>query len=263
MKGIILAGGSGRRLEALTRITNKHLLPVYDKPMIYYAVEQFAAASLDGIMIVAGGNHAGEFLRLLGNGSSFGLRHLDYAYQEGTGGIAQALGLAEYYADGEPIAVMLGDNIFEYSVAPIIERFQERPYGAHLALTEVENPGEYGVAVMEGERIVHIVEKPKDPPSRLIVTGLYCYDARVFEFVRDLVPSARGELELTDVNNRYVELGDVRYERLPGYWADCGESVDALLKAADLVHARGANKPWPQQPLAVTDPRARVGDAID
>lgn len=245
MKGIILAGGSGRRLDALTRITNKHLLPVYDKPMIYYAVEQFAAANLDRIMIVTGGQHAGEFLRLLGNGSEFGLRHLDYAYQERAGGIAEALGLAEHFAAGGPVAVMLGDNIFEYSVAPVLRRFERSPRGAHLLLARVEDPSAYGVVAMEGDRIVRIVEKPADPPSDLIAAGLYCYDARVFDFVRTLVPSGRGELELTDVNNRYVELGEVTYEMLRGYWADCGESVDALLNAGNLVRAKGANKPPP------------------
>lgn len=245
MRGIILAGGSGQRLHPLTRVTNKHLLPVYDRPMIYYAIEQLASAGLDRIMIVTGGNHAGEFLRLLGNGSAFGLRHLDYAYQERAGGIAEALGLAEYFAGGEPVVVLLADNIFERSVAPIVRRFRSDPRGARLVLAEVDNPGAYGVAVMEGGRLVRIVEKPADPPSRLAVTGLYLYDSRVFEMVKTLTPSGRGELEITDVNNRYLELGELSYELVEGYWADCGESFDMFLRANNLVAERGANKAGP------------------
>lgn len=242
MKGVILAGGSGKRLDPLTRITNKHLLPVYDRPMIYYAIEQFAGAGIERIMIVTGGNHAGEFLRLLGSGAAFGLRHLDYAYQEGAGGIAEALGLAEYFVDGDPVAVLLGDNIFEYRVAPILERFRARPRGARIALAEVDNPREYGVAMFDGDRLVRIVEKPSVPPSRLAVTGLYLYDGRVFDFIHALTPSQRGELEITDVTNRYLELGELEYERIEGYWADCGESVESLLRAGNLVATRGANK---------------------
>jgi len=242
VKGIILAGGSGQRLSPLTRVTNKHLLPVYDRPMIYYAVEQLADAGLDRIMIVTGGNHAGEFLRLLGSGSQFGLRHLDYAYQERAGGIAEALGLTEYFAGGDPVVVLLGDNIFEYSIAPIVDRFRSSPVGARLVLAEVSNPQEYGVAVMDGNRLVRIVEKPAEPPSNVVVTGLYLYDAGVFEVVKTLKPSARGELELTDVNNRYLQEGRLSYEVAPGYWADCGESIDTLLEVNNLVAKRGANK---------------------
>ena len=242
MKGIILAGGTGSRLDPLTRITNKHLLPVFDRPMIYFAVEQLAGAGIDRIMIVTGGNHAGEFLRLLGNGSAFGLRHMDYAYQDRPGGIAEALGLCEWFAAGDPVVVLLGDNVFEHSVAPIVAAFRERPIGARLALAEVDNPAAYGVALMEGGRLVRIVEKPKDPPSRLVVTGLYCYDARVFDMVRTLKPSGRGELEITDVNNAYLDLGELGYDVLDGYWADCGESIDMLFRAGRLVAERGANK---------------------
>jgi len=245
MRGIILAGGTGQRLDPLTRITNKHLLPVYDRPMIYYAIEQVAGAGLDRIMIVTGGNHAGEFLRLLGNGSRFGLRHLDYAYQDKAGGIAEALGLAEFFAGGEPVAVLLGDNVFEFSIADAVARFAADPRGARIFLTEVDNPGAYGVAEMRGEKLVRIVEKPKDPPSKLVATGLYCYDSRVFEMVKALKPSGRGELELTDVNNSYLQLGALRHERLVGYWADCGESFETLLRANNLVAERGANKPLP------------------
>ena len=242
MKGIILAGGSGTRLDPLTRITNKHLLPVYDRPMIYYPIEQLVGAGIDRIMIVTGGNHAGEFLRLLGNGRSFGLKHLDYAYQDRAGGIAEALGLTEYFAGGEPVVVVLGDNIFERSIAPIVNRFRERPRGALIALAEVDNPGSYGVAEMHDGRLVRIVEKPKNASSRLAVTGVYLYDSRVFDFVRELRPSGRGELEITDVNNRFLELGELGHELLEGYWADCGESIDMLLRANNLVASKGANK---------------------
>lgn len=243
MKGVILAGGSGSRLYPLTRVTNKHLLPVYDRPMIYYGVEQLVSAGIDRIMIVTGGNHAGEFLRLLGNGSAFGLRHLDYAYQERAGGIAEALGLAEYFVGGEAVVVLLGDNIFEHSIAPIVQRFRVKPHGARIVLSKVPNASAYGVAVMDGEHVVRIVEKPADPPSDLAVTGLYLYDPTVFDMVRELEPSGRGELEITDVNNRYLALGALVPERMHGYWADCGESIEMLHRANRLVAERGANKP--------------------
>jgi glucose-1-phosphate thymidylyltransferase len=244
VKGVILAGGSGQRLHPLTRITNKHLLPVYDRPMIYFAVQALANAGLDRIMIVTGGNHAGEFLRLLGNGAEFGLRHLDYAYQEHPGGIAQALGLAEHYAAGDAVVVLLGDNIFEYSIRPIVERFQARPTGARVVLAEVDDPRSYGVAEFEGERLVRVVEKPRETSSHWIVTGLYLYDGRVFDVVRTLKPSGRGELELTDVNNHYLGEDRLEHEKVRGYWADCGESIAKLHAAGDLVAARGANKPF-------------------
>src|SRR5258708_4581343 len=243
MRGIILAGGTGQRLDPLTRITNKHLLPIYDRPMIHYAVEQMAGAGIDRIMIITGGNHAGEFLRLLGNGSQFGLRHLDYAYQERAGGIAQALGLAEFFAGGEPVVVLLGDNIFEYSISGAVKRFAADPRGARVVLAEVDNPAAYGVAEMRDGALIRIVEKPTVPPSRLAVTGLYCFDQQVFDIVKTLTPSGRGELELTDVNNRYLELGQLQHEQARGYWADCGESFDMLLRANNLVAERGANKP--------------------
>ena len=242
MRGIILAGGTGSRLEPLTQITNKHLLPVYDRPMIYFAIEQLAGAGIDRIMIVTGGNHAGEFLRLLGNGSKFGLRHLDYAYQERPGGVAEALGLCRWFAAAEPVAVLLADNIFEYSIGPLVRRFEERPQGALVGVVEVENPEAYGVAILEGERLVRIVEKPKPAPSRLVVPGLNLYDRGVFDVVSELRPSARGELEITDVNNHYIDRGLLRYERLAGYWADCGESIETLFRAGRLVAERGANK---------------------
>jgi glucose-1-phosphate thymidylyltransferase len=242
VKGIVLAGGFGRRLEPLTRVTNKHLLPVYDRPMVYYPIEQLVGAGIDQIMIVTGGNHAGEFLRLLGNGAAFGLKHLDYAYQERPGGIAEALGLAEHFAADGPVAVVLGDNIFERSLAPFVDRFRASPRGARIALAAVDNPSSYGVAEMQDGKLVRVVEKPSDPPSRLAVTGFYLYDARVFDFVKELRPSQRSELEITDVNNRYLELGELGYDTIDGYWADCGESIDMLLRAGNLVAAHGANK---------------------
>lgn len=211
--------------------------------MIYYAIEQLAGAGIDRIMIVTGGNHAGEFLRLLGNGSEFGLKHLDYAYQERAGGIAEALGLAEHFTGGEPVAVLLADNIFEYSVAPAVRGFRARPRGARILLAHVENASSYGVGVMHDGKLVRIVEKPSEPPSDLAVTGLYLYDARVFDHIRSLSPSPRGELEITDVNNRYLEEGELDFEIVRGYWADCGESVDMLLRANNFVAQRGANKP--------------------
>ncbi len=242
MKGIILAGGTGSRLLPLTTITNKHLLPIYDKPMIFYPIETLVAAGITEIMIVTGGNHAGEFLRLLGNGAAFGLRHLDYAYQERPGGIAEALGLAEHFAGGGPVAVILGDNIFERSLAPIVDRYRKSARGARIALAEVDNPSSYGVAEMANGRLVRIVEKPQAPPSRFAVTGFYLYDERVFDFVKQLRPSQRSELEITDVNNRYLELGELEHDAIEGYWADCGESIDMLLRASNLVAKHGANR---------------------
>lgn len=194
-------------------------------------------------MVVTGGNHAGEFLRLLGSGAAFGLKHLDYAYQERAGGIAEAIGLAEHFAAGDDVAVLLGDNIFEFSIAPVADRFRSQRHGARLVLAEVEDPRAYGVAAFDRDgRLARIVEKPAEPPSRFAVTGLYFYDGRVFDIVRTLKPSARGELELTDVNNRYLELGAVDHEVVPGYWADCGESLDMLFRASTLVASHGANK---------------------
>ena len=243
MKGIILAGGTGTRLYPLTRITNKHLLPVYDRPMIYHGVQCLVGAGIEQILVVVGGNHPGEFLPLLGNGSQFGLRHLDYTYQEHAGGIAEALGLAEHFAAGERVCVLLADNIFEYSIAAAVRRFEQQDRGARLLLTTVDHPEHYGVARFDGDRLVEIVEKPATPPSDLIVVGCYLYDAEVFDIVRTLKPSARSELEITDVNNAYLHRGTLAWDRLSGYWADCGESFDALLNAQQLVASRGVNKP--------------------
>lgn len=242
MKGIVLAGGSGSRLYPLTRITNKHLLPVYNKPMVYYAVELLVAAGIDRVLVVTGGNHAGEFLPMLGNGTDFGLKHIDYAYQERPGGIAQALALARHFANGGSVCVLLADNVFEYSIAETLIRFDGQGSGARVLLAEVDHPGEYGVPVFHGDRIVRIDEKPANPKSPYAVTGCYFYDHDVFDIVYGLTPSGRGELEITDVNNEYVARGKLEYEIVSGFWVDCGESFDAYLRAQNLVAARGANK---------------------
>lgn len=245
VKGIILAGGTGSRLDTLTRITNKHLLPVYDRPMIHFAIEQLVGAGIDRIMIVTGGNHAGDFLRLLGNGSSFGLRHIDYTYQEQAGGIAQALGLCEWFAAGDPVAVLLGDNIFEHSLAPVVDGFRKNPTGATLVLAEVPDPEAYGVAEFKDGKVVRIHEKPAVAPSNLVSTGFYLYESTVFSMVRTLKPSRRGELELEDINNSFIARDAATFRRVPGYWADCGGSIQHLHRASVLVERSGANKPWP------------------
>lgn len=236
MKGVVLAGGLGTRLRPLTLVTNKHLLPVYDRPMISYPIEKLVEAGIEDILIVTGGAHAGDFLRLLGNGRQFGLKHLNYTYQEGEGGIAEALSLAEHFADGEPIVVILGDNLFEDSLAGPIRRYQEQGTGATILLKEVDDPERFGVAELDGDRIVRIVEKPRVPPSRYAVTGVYLYDARVFDIVRTLEPSARGELEITDVNNRYLEWGELHCEFLDGWWTDAG-TFESLHRASVLVRS--------------------------
>lgn len=240
MKGVVLAGGLGTRLLPMTRVTNKHLLPVYDRPMIYYPLQQLVHAGIQDILVVTGGDSAGDFLKLLRNGHDFGLEHLRYAYQEGEGGIAEALGLAEYFAAGEPVAVILGDNIFQDRLAPAIEAFRDDPAGAMIMLKEVEDPERFGVAKVEGERVLDIIEKPMNPASRLAVTGCYLYDARVFDIIKTLAPSDRGELEITDVNNRYIEWGEMRHHVVEGWWTDAG-TVASLHRAADLVARDQAN----------------------
>lgn len=245
VRGVILAGGTGSRLGPLTRTTNKHLLAVNDRPMIHYAIEQLAGAGIDEVMIVTGENHGDDFRRVVGSAGSFGLGEIRYGYQQRAGGIAEALGLCESFADGSPVVVLLGDNIFEYAVAPFVERFRAAPHGARVALARVDNPAAYGIAVMEGDRLVRIVEKPAGPLGNLAVTGLYFYDGQVFEIVKELRPSLRGELEITDVNNRYLERGELGYERVEGYWIDCGESIEMLARASQLVTERGANKVLP------------------
>jgi glucose-1-phosphate thymidylyltransferase len=241
MKGIVLAGGLGTRLHPLTQVTNKHLLPVYDRPMIYYPILKLVDAGIQDILIVTGGNHAGEFLRLLGNGRTFGLKHLNYTYQEGEGGIAEALGLAEHFADGGPVVVVLGDNIFSASIAGPVARFRAAPRGARLLLKEVDDPERFGVAEIDGDRVVAIHEKPRVPPSRFAVTGIYMYDHRVFDIIRTLEPSRRNELEITDVNNRYIEWNALEYEVLDGWWTDAG-TIPSLFRANRLV-AESADPP--------------------
>ena len=236
MKGVVLAGGLGTRLLPMTRVTNKHLLPVFDRPMIYFPIQQFVHAGIDDILIVTGGNHAGDFLRLLGNGKEFGLRRLNYAYQEGEGGIAEALGLAEYFADGDPICVILGDNIFETPIRKAVDAYRADPEGAMVLLKEVDHPERFGVAKLHEGRVVSIVEKPSEPESNLAVTGCYFYDGRVFEIVQGLSPSGRGELEITDVNNRYAEWGTLRHHLVNGWWTDAG-TIQSLYHATQLVEA--------------------------
>ena len=253
MKGVVLAGGLGTRLEPLTRITNKHLLPVYDRPMIFYPIQTLVEAGITEILIVTGGNHAGEFLRLLGNGEAFGLRHLNYTYQEGEGGIAEALGLAQHFAAGEPIVVMLGDNIVERGIRPFVERFAAQGSGAKILLKDVADPWRFGVAELRGDRIVRVVEKPSPPTSNLIVTGIYMYDGKVFEIIKTLQPSARGELEITDVNNAYIERGQMTYDVLEGWWTDAG-LPETLYRAATLVRERVLR----QQHAAAPDPRTEA-----
>jgi glucose-1-phosphate thymidylyltransferase len=234
MKGVVLAGGTGSRLFPLTKITNKHLLPIYDKPMIYYPIQTLVDAGIREILLVTGGRNSGDFLRLLANGREFGLKHIDYTYQEGEGGIADALALAEHFADGDKICVILGDNIIEGSIRGAVEDFQRQKAGAKILLKEVPDAERFGVAEIRGGRIVGIEEKPRNPKSNYAVTGIYMYDGTVFEKVRELVPSARGELEITDVNNAYIREESMTYTHLEGWWTDAG-TFDSLLRAANLV----------------------------
>ncbi len=246
MKGVILAGGSGTRLYPLTRITNKHLLPIGDRPMVAYAVEALVKAGISDVMLVTGGTHAGEFLRLLGNGHEYGIDRLAYAYQERAAGIADALGLAERFVGDDLVVVMLADNIMERSIKKSIDNFISKGSGAHLLLWEEHETNHLqslGVAEFDEDgHIVRIVEKPNEPPSKLAVTGIYLYDPEVFRMVKNLEPSARGELEITDVNNFYVNAGSVSYDILEGFWGDAGESIDAYYAVNDFVRANGANK---------------------
>lgn len=241
MKGVILAGGTGSRLFPLTKITNKHLLPVYKEPMIYYPIRTLINAGITEILIVTGGRNSGDFLRLLSNGKEFGLRHLNYTYQEGEGGIAAALKLAEYFADGDKTCVVLGDNIIEGNIAEAAERFNRQPEGAHIVLKEVPFPQRFGVPVFDGDQIVRIEEKPDQPPSPFAVTGIYFYDSSVFKRINELKPSRRGELEITDVNNSYLSEGTLTYSTLEGWWTDAG-TFESLRGATNLVAETGANK---------------------
>ncbi len=241
MKGVVLAGGLGTRMYPLTKVTNKHLLPIYNKPMIYYPIRTLVNAGIDEILLVTGGNSAGDFLRLLGNGKEFGLRHIHYTYQEGEGGIAAALSLAEYFADNDKIVVILGDNIIEQNIRGAVASFQKQKEGARILLKEVSDPQRFGVPVFEAEKIVRIDEKPLSPASNYAVIGIYMYDHRVFDFIKTLKPSERGELEITDVNNFYIREGKIGWDLLEGWWTDAG-TFDSLQYACNMVAKTGANK---------------------
>lgn len=241
MKGVILAGGLGTRLAPLTRVTNKHLLPVYDRPMIFYPLQTLVNAGITDILIVTGGGNAGDFLRLLGNGSEFGLKHLNYTYQQGEGGIAAALSLAEHFADGGKICVILGDNVIERNIQRPAAEFRDQEGGAKILLKRVPDPERFGVPVIRGKKIARIVEKPKRPASPYAVTGIYFYDATVFDRIRELKPSQRGELEVTDVNNSYIRDGNMTWAELRGWWTDAG-TFESLHRASRLVARGGANK---------------------
>jgi glucose-1-phosphate thymidylyltransferase len=241
MLGVVLAGGLGTRLDPLTRIVNKHLLPVYDKPMIYYPIQALVNAGIEDILVVTGGNNAGDFLRLLGNGKQFGLKHINYTYQEGEGGIAEALSLAEHTAQGESICVILGDNIIEKNIIQSVADFRKSEKGAKILLKKVHDPERFGVPQIEGDRILRIEEKPAKPMSPYAVTGIYIYDATVFDKIRKLTRSNRGELEITDVNNQYIDEGSMTWAELDGWWTDAG-TIESLHHAANLVADTGANR---------------------
>jgi len=241
MKGIVLAGGLGTRMYPLTKVTNKHLLPIYNRPMIYYPIEMMVGAGIRDILIVTGGKNAGDFLRLLGNGREFGLNHINYTYQEGEGGIAAALSLAEFFADQNPICVILGDNIVERSIAAYVRNFEKQGSGARILLKEVSDPQRFGVPEIQGGRIIRIEEKPARPASPYAVTGIYMYDPEVFNIIKTLKPSGRGELEITDVNNCYIEQGRMQYDILDGWWTDAG-TFESLLRASNLVCQNAARE---------------------
>lgn len=247
MKGIILAGGLGTRLQPLTKITNKHLLPVYDRPMIYYPIEMLAKAGITEIVVAVGGQHQGEFLPLLESGQDFGLAKLSYVVQSKAGGIAYALGLCESFAAGEPVVVVLGDNIIEGNIRRAVREFSDQTEQAKILLSKVHNPKAYGVPVMEGGKIVRIEEKPEHPQSDFAVIGIYFYPADVFEIVKTLQPSGRGELEITDVNNAYLSQGRLSHSILQGWWGDAGEDKDALLNVSVQVARTGANHIWEEE----------------
>ncbi len=246
MKGIVLAGGTGSRLAPVSRVTNKHLLPIGNQPMICHAIDALVGAGISEIMLVTGGTHVGEFFRLFGSGRDHGVDLLTYAYQEKPGGIAEALSLTEHFADGGPIAVLLGDNLFEYSLKSVVDQFGADPTGAMVVLTEVKDEHHLqhlGVVEFDGDRIARVVEKPANPPSAYAATGLYLYDSTVFDIIKNLQPSARGELEISDVNNHYIDRGELEYTVLTGFWGDAGESIDAYYAVNDFVRTHGVNKP--------------------
>ncbi len=241
MKGIVLAGGLGTRMYPLTRVTNKHLLPVYDKPMIYYPIQTLVNAGIRDIMIVTGGNSAGDFFKLLKNGQEFGLRHLHYAYQEGEGGIAAALSFAEDFADGDKIVVILGDNLIEKNIYESVQDFKCEFAGAKIILKEVPDPQRFGVPTFFSDKIIKITEKPETPETNYAVIGIYMYDHKVFEFIKHLEPSGRGELEITDINNMYIARDELCYDILDGWWTDAG-TFESLRRASYCVRFFGANK---------------------
>ncbi|HKP72511.1 MAG TPA: sugar phosphate nucleotidyltransferase [Pyrinomonadaceae bacterium] len=241
MKGVVLAGGLGSRLMPLTAVTNKHLLPVYNQPMVYYPIQTLVNAGIKDIMIVTGGNSAGDFLKLLKNGKAFGLKHLNYTYQEGEGGIAAALSLCEDFADGEPVCIVLGDNIIEGNICQAVRAYRHQGGGAKILLKKVPDPQRFGVPELDGSRVVRITEKPKDPKSDYAVIGIYMYDAEVFNIIKTLKPSERGELEITDVNNAYIARDEMTWNELEGWWTDAG-TFESLLHAGSLVAKTGANK---------------------
>ena len=240
MKGVILAGGLGTRLHPLTRVTNKHLLSIYNKPMIFYPIQTLVNAGIEDILIVTGGNSAGDFLKLLRNGADFGLKRINYAYQEGEGGIADALSLAEHFTENESICVILGDNIIEKNINQAVKEFKEQKDGAKILIKKVSDPQRFGVPVFDGDKIVKIEEKPKKPESDYAVIGIYMYDNTVFDIIKPLKPSDRGELEITDVNNAYIEKGNLTSSEITGWWTDAG-TFDSLLHASQLVAETGAN----------------------
>ena len=241
MKGVVLAGGLGSRLYPLTKVTNKHLLPVYDKPMIYYPIKTLVNAGINEILVVTGGNNAGDFLRLLENGKDFGLKHINYTYQQGEGGIAAALSLAEFFADRDKIVVILGDNIIEGNIKNAVDKFRRQQEGARILLKEVTDPERFGVPVFEKNKIIRVEEKPANPASHYAVIGIYMYDYRVFEFIRSLQPSQRGELEITDVNNFYIQEKKMEWDVLEGWWSDAG-TFESLQYSSEMVARTGANK---------------------
>ena len=240
MQGVVLAGGLGSRLHSLTKVTNKHLLPVYNQPMIYYPIKTLINAGIEDIMIVTGGNSAGDFLKLLGNGRNFGLKHLNYTYQEGEGGIADALSLVRHFAEDEPICVVLGDNIIERNIRRATEDYKKQGAGAKILLKQVHDPNRFGVPELDGNRVLQIEEKPDNPKSDYAVIGIYFYDAGVFDIIETLEPSGRGELEITDVNNHYIKEGTMTWNELDGWWTDAG-TFESLLHATNLVAKTGAN----------------------
>jgi glucose-1-phosphate thymidylyltransferase len=241
LKGVVLAGGLGTRLRPLTSVTNKHLLPVYNQPMIFYPIQTLVNAGITDIMVVTGGSSAGDFLRLLGNGKAFGLQHLNYAYQEGEGGIAEALSLVEHFAAGDPVCVVLGDNIIEGNICSAVDGYRKQGGGAKIMLKKVPDPQRFGVPKLDGRRVVRIEEKPTVPQSDYAVTGIYMYDAVVYDIIRSLEPSNRGELEITDVNNAYIDRDEMTWEELEGWWTDAG-TFDRLRRASRMVAETGANK---------------------